>query len=1208
MTNNGKIWQFGIDRGGTFTDVVAISPKNSFMTYKLLSKHDEKYKDAAIYAIRQLMAVGAHERIPSEQISSVKMGTTVATNALLERKGAKVCLVTTKGFGDILSIGYQSRPDIFALEIIKPEQLYSSVLEINERITVDGDVEKKPDSESIKSQLQTIYDKGIRSIAVVLLNSYRNDAHEKLIGEIAEIIGFEQISLSSTLINVQKIVARGDTTVADAYLNPILREYIQGVQSELGTTELKFMKSSGGLIRADNFTGKDAIISGPAGGAIAYSKISQMLGLEKVIGFDMGGTSTDVSRYDNGRCEKVYNTEISGVRIQAPMINVATVAAGGGSILDFDGQKFTVGPESAGAYPGPACYRRGGPLAVTDANLVLGKIIPEYFPKVFGKNHNESLDKDVTVAKFKEIQEKLKKELNMDKTIEEIAEGFLTIANEKMAKAIKEISVAKGFNLLDYSLFCFGGAGAQHACSIAKNLGIKKIVIHPFSGVLSAYGMVLADILYEDVKTVLMPFKEEHTSEFISIFAEMENDLMKKMIDEGLKENEVTVLQFADIRPVGTDTVETIPFTTFDSCYEQFLAHYKQRYGFIVKDKALELVSLRVEVIGTQDTPKEQKLQTTGKKLDINDAVTTVPVYYKGKWYEQTPVFKTEQLQCGDKIDGYAILIEPNSTIVVEPGFCATVNEFGHILIEQVGDDKKDVINADYDPVLLEVFNNLFMSIAEQMGKALERTAHSVNIKERLDFSCAVFDAKGGLIANAPHIPVHLGAMSESVKYVMQANEGAIKEGDVFVTNNPHHGGSHLPDVTVVTPVFNKYGDIFCVIANRGHHADIGGTTPGSMPPDSTNLEEEGVVIDNFKLISQGSFDEKGIVTLLSSGSFPARNIKERLSDLRAQIAANVIGVSEMNKLADTYTLDVVSHYMDYVQQNAEKAMRQAISQLDDGTYTASDYLDDGSELKVTVTISGSNAKIDFTGTVSQISTNLNAPLSVTKSAILYVFRTLIRAEIPLNEGCLTPLEIVVPKGSVLNPSKNAAVAGGNVETSQRVVDVIYKALNLVAASQGTMNNFTFGTEGKNSYGYYETIAGGSGAGPTFHGSDAVHTHMTNTRITDPEVLEHRYREVRVEAFYIRTNSGGKGDFNGGNGVVRNILFLKPCKLSILSERRNFAPYGINGAESGAKGENILIKKDGSTENLGGKARVSVEKGDMFSIRTPGGGGYNEVK
>ncbi|MFZ5519483.1 MAG: putative hydro-lyase [Candidatus Zhuqueibacterota bacterium] len=1195
-------WLFGMDRGGTFTDVVAKSPSGEIITCKLLSENPGEYDDAAIHALYLLLNLSRQECISNQSIDSIRMGTTVATNALLERKGVPVCLVTTRGFRDILAIGYQSRPKLFELNIRKPGLLYQRVIEVDERTDCRGNILTRPDEAEIERQLRDVFAEGYSSLAIVFLNSYRNDANEKQVAHVARQIGFEQISVSSETMRVQKIVCRGDTATVDAYLNPILQKYIGHIRRHTGTIPLKFMKSSGGLIAADSFTAKDAIISGPAGGVIGYAHIAKTLGIEKAIGFDMGGTSTDVSRFENGHVEKVYESETAGVRIQSPMIHVITVAAGGGSILHFDGLKLSVGPDSAGASPGPACYRNGGPLAITDANLLLGRIIPEFFPAVFGPDHNLPLDGDIVLTKFREFSQDILRKIGLVNSPEQVALGFIRIANENMCKPIKEISVARGFNIQEYTLVCFGGAGAQHACSIARSLGIKSILLHPFAGVLSAYGMILADIVHETTASVLLTCSAGNMAALLPMFEAMEQPLRDQVCAEGISSDQIHIRRYLDIRPLGTDTAETVLFDSYESCLARFFEQYERHYGFRT-DSDLEIVNIRSEVIGVQPKPEEAESVCIPRVLTAPDAAQFHKVYFEDGWNHQTPVFMRDQLKPGDELAGPAVIVEPNSTILVEPDFKARVNSRGHILLEHDASSMKQRrIGIQRDPVMLEIFNNLFMSIAEQMGRALQRTAFSVNIKERLDFSCALFDPGGGLVANAPHIPVHLGAMGESVAFIIEQNKNTLAPGDVFVTNDPYHGGSHLPDVTVVTPVFDELRQLIFCVASRGHHADIGGITPGSMPPFSTCLAEEGVVITNFKLVAGGVFDESGITRALSTGPYPARNIAERLSDLRAQVAANVRGVQELKKLIREYGLEVVQAYMQYVQDNAEKAMRNAIAQLPDGVHQATDSLDDGTQLRVAIHIHGNAAEIDFTDTSPQTSTNLNAPQAVVRSAILYVFRTLIEDNVPLNAGCFKPLKINIPHGSVLNPRPGAAVAGGNVETSQRIVDVLFLALQKAAASQGTMNNFTFGEQG---FGYYETIAGGAGAGAHFDGADAVHTHMTNTRITDPEVMEHRYPEISVQKFAIRPNSGGKGHYCGGNGVVRQIKFHESRLISLLTERRKFAPYGLHGAESGAPGRNVLLKPDGRQVPLAGKVQLRGQAGDTVSIETPGGGGYN---
>jgi 5-oxoprolinase (ATP-hydrolysing) len=1198
--NSRRKWVIGIDRGGTFTDVVAISPEGRIVTCKFLSEDPGRYQDAAIYAIHQLLHVPASRDISSKAVHSLRLGTTVATNTLLERKGVSVCLVSTKGFGDALEIGNQARPELFKLDIHKPVKLYEEVVEIEERIDSRGNILIPPEPEEMERKLKTTYERGFRSLAIVYLNSYKNDRHEQLTADAARRIGFSQISLSSETRRLQKLTERGNTTLVDAYLNPALYKYVQQVRSHTGRVPLKFMKTSGGLVDAEHFSAKEAIISGPAGGVIGYSYIARSLGIEKVIGFDMGGTSTDVSRYEDGRYEMVYEMEISGVRISSPAINIVTVAAGGGSILHFDGFKLTVGPDSAGASPGPACYRNGGPLTVTDANLFLGRILPEHFPMVFGPTHDQTLDPELVRGKFKELSDLIFKATRIRKTPEEVASGCITIANGNMVKSIKEISVAKGFNIQEYTLFCFGGAGAQHACAIARSLGIKRILIHSMAGVLSAFGLILADIIHEEARSVLLPFELDNIPGIMDDMARIEEKLVTKVQSEGFSKGQIYVKRYLDVRPKGTDTAETIPFKDYETCRKDFQEQYKRQYGFLPR-KELEIVNIRVKVWGELPKPEEPIFPLDPRRLLSSEAEEYTRVYLGGSWHPDTPVFLRKQLDPGNRISGPAIIIDPNSTVVVEPGFEAAINEGGHILLEQIQTQAKvNKIPTSCDPILLEIFNNQFVSIAEQMGRSLQRTAHSVNIKERLDFSCALFDQQAGLVANAPHIPVHLGAMGESVAHILK--NCRMSPGDVFVTNDPFSGGSHLPDITVVTPFFDEHSRLIFFVASRGHHADIGGSTPGSMPPFSKTLSEEGLLIRNVKLVSNGKFNHEEISRCLSSGLFPARNLQERLSDLRAQVAANHHGVRELHRMIDTHGIEVVRAYMQHVQSNAEKVMRRAISKIPDGAYQAADYLDDGTKLQVSMEIHEDQAIIDFNGTSAQVSGNLNAPPAITRAAILYVFRTLIEESIPLNAGCFKPLTVIIPEGSVLNPKPGAAVAGGNVETSQRIVDVLYRSLNYVAASQGTMNNLTFGDR---DFGYYETIGGGAGAGPGFDGADAVHTHMTNTRLTDPEVLEYRYPEIRLKEFSIRQESGGLGHYRGGKGIVRKIEFLKPCTVSILSERRLYPPYGINGALPGKCGKNYILSSDGMLKSCGGKESLEVDRGDVFCIETPGGGGYN---
>ncbi len=1208
-TNNH--WQFWIDRGGTFTDVVARDPEGGIHVHKLLSEDPEHYDDAPLHAIRVLMGLGADEPIPSARIRSVKMGTTLATNALLERKGAKVGLITTRGFADLLEIGYQDRPELFALEIRKPVTLAHAIVEVDERVLADGTVRTPLSEDAVRVALRELRDRGADALAVLFLHSYAYPEHELLVERLARDAGFAQVSLSHRVAQEIKAVGRGDTTMADAYLTPIMRGYIDRLRTFLDDgTPLRFMQSNGGLADADRFSGKDAILSGPAGGVVAYAHVSKLAGFQKAIGFDMGGTSTDVSRYD-GRYERIFEKFVAGVRIKAPMMYIETVAAGGGSILAFDGHRFTVGPESAGANPGPACYRRGGPAAVTDANLVLGRIQPTYFPTCFGPDADEPLDAEASREKLVTIAQYVRESTGRDLTVEETAAGFVRIANENMAKPIKEISVARGYDVQEYALACFGGAGAQHACAIADTLGIRTILLHPHAGVLSAYGMGLADMIHADVEAVLCPLDADTLEQLESRFARLEADGRRTIEAEGFDATHTTEERSLDLRYVGVDTSLNVVIRDPETLREDFEAQHQTLYGFVKEGHPTEILNIRVETVGHTDKPDEPEAPCEPRDVPDDLRIDTVTVHFdvlhedgtRALETVDTPVYERARLEPGMRVTGPALIVEVVSTVMVDPGWTAEVNSHGHLVLTASERIARERVATECDPVLLEVFNNLFMSIADQMGTTLERVSHSVNIKERLDFSCAIFTDAGELVANAPHIPVHLGAMGESVKAMVKANPDGMRPGDVYVTNDPYHGGSHLPDVTVVTPVFSESNELLFLVANRGHHADIGGIAPGSMPPFSRSLDEEGVVLHNFKLVSEGRFHESDIVAKLSEGPYPARNMTERLSDLRAQIAANNAGVRLLRDLCTQYGVDVVRAYMSHVRANAADSMRDAIRALPDGVHRFEDHLDSGAAIRCAITVEGERAIVDFTGTDAQLDTNLNAPPAVTIAAVLYVFRTLIGKPIPLNSGCLDPIEVRIPEGSLLNPTYPAAVVGGNVETSQRVVDVLYGALGVVAASQGTMNNFSFGTK---DFGYYETICGGAGAGPGFVGASAVHVHMTNTRITDPEVLELRY-PVILQEFSIRRGSGGKGRGRGGDGVIRRIEFREPMSVSLLTERRITQPFGVDGGEPGQPGRNTH-ERDGETTELPGHAALDVETGDVIIIETPGGGGYGKAE
>jgi 5-oxoprolinase (ATP-hydrolysing) len=1202
-SDDHRRWQFWIDRGGTFTDVVARRPDGGLIAHKLLSENPERYADAALQGIRDVLGVAADAAIPDDAIEAVKMGTTVATNALLERKGEPTVLVVTKGFADALRIGYQNRPKLFARHIELPEMLYSSVVEVDERLAADGSVLKAPDLAAVRRDLQAAYDTGIRSAAIVLLHGYRQGAHEDAVAGQARDVGFEQVSVSHLVSPLMKLVSRGDTTVVDAYLSPILRRYVDRVAADLGGVRLMFMQSNGGLTDARLFQGKDSILSGPAGGVVGMARTAAMAGFDKVIGFDMGGTSTDVSHFD-GAFERAFETQVAGVRMRAPMMRIHTVAAGGGSILHFDGSRYRVGPDSAAADPGPACYRRGGPLAVTDCNVMLGKIQPEHFPHVFGPGAEAPLDADVVRQKFAALADEINTATGDTRTPEQVAEGFLVIAVENMANAIKQISVQRGYDVTEYTLNCFGGAAGQHACLVADALGMERVFIHPHAGVLSAYGMGLADLRALRETSAEVPLVDGIEADLAPRLDALETEARSEIHEQGVGDDQIQVLRKAHVRYDGTDTALVVDVAPASAMVADFETQHEQRFGFVMPDRGHVVEAVAVEAIGSTESvdDAEDDPEPTG---DGADPVARVPMVTGGESHE-TPVYNRAAMMPGAAVPGPAIIAEANATTVVEPGWQAELTSRHHLILTRVAARPARVaIGTDVDPVMLEIFNNLFMSIAEQMGATLANTAYSVNIKERLDFSCAVFDTGGELVANAPHIPVHLGSMGESVQTVLRQRAGTMRAGNVYVLNAPYNGGTHLPDVTVITPVFDKAGEelLFCV-ASRGHHADIGGITPASMPPNSTTVEEEGILIDDFLLVDEGHFRETEIVDLLTTGPWPARNPRQNVADLRAQIAANEKGVQELLKMVDHFGLDVVRAYMGHVQDNAEESVRRVLDVLSDGEF---DYeMDDGSLIAVKMTIDkkARRARLDFTDTSPQRKTNFNAPFAVCRSAVLYVFRTLIDDDIPLNAGCLKPIDIVVPDGSMLNPQYPAAVVAGNVETSQYVTDVLYGALGVVAASQGTVNNFTFGND---RHQYYETICGGSGAGPDFDGTDAVHTHMTNTRLTDPEVLEWRH-PVRLDSFECRTGSGGPGRHHGGDGVIRRIRFLEPMTAAILSSHRRVPPYGVAGGGTGTTGHNYVERADGEIVELGGTDQIEMAVDDIFVIETPGGGGFGEAE
>ena len=1127
------------------------------------------------------------------------MGTTVATNALLERKGDRTVLVITEGFGDALRIGYQARPDIFARHIVLPEMLYERVIETGERLNAQGETLTPLDEGRLRAGLQDAYDAGIRAAAVVFMHGYRYSAHERRAAEIAREIGFTQVSTSHEVSPLMKLVSRGDTTVVDAYLSPILRRYVDRVAADLGDTRLQFMQSNGGLTDARLFQGKDSILSGPAGGVVGMVETARMAGFDKIIGFDMGGTSTDVSHYD-GEYERTFETQVAGVRMRAPMMNIHTVAAGGGSILHFDGARYRVGPDSAGADPGPACYRRGGPLTVTDCNVMLGKVQPKYFPNLFGPKADQPLDALAVRRGFEKMAKTIHEQTGDDRTPEEVAEGFLQIAVENMANAIKKISVQRGHDVTGYVLNCFGGAAGQHACLVADALGMNTAFLHPFAGVLSAYGMGLADVRAIREKAVEAPLAAGLTAPLMEMIEDLEKDARAEIEAQGIPADLIEVQRRAHLRYKGTDTALIVAFGDRGKMTEEFETLHRQRYGFTAPGRGHVIEAISVEVVGRAGLAEDPDIDDIPGVAALRP-MDLVPMVSGGTTYE-TPVYKTEALLPGDRLTGPAILVENTSTIIVEAGWAAEMTRKGHLILTRAeARPETHAIGTQADPVMLEIFNNLFMSIAEQMGTTLANTSYSVNIKERLDFSCALFDRAGELIANAPHIPVHLGSMGESIRAVMEGNKGKMAPGNVYALNAPYNGGTHLPDVTVITPVFDAAGqEILFYVGSRGHHADIGGITPGSMPPNSTTVEEEGVLIDNFLLVERGDLREEALRELLCGGPYPVRNFDQNLADLGAQIAANEKGAQELRKMVDHFGLDTVWAYMDHVQDNAEESLRRVLDVLTDGQFRSE--MDNGAviDVKIKVDKKKREATLDFSGSSAQLGSNFNAPSAVCHAAVLYVFRTLIDDDIPLNAGCLKPLKLVIPKGSMLSPTYPAAVVAGNVETSMAITDALYGALGVLASSQGTCNNFTFGND---RHQYYETICGGSGAGPDFDGTDAVHCHMTNTRLTDPEVLEWRF-PVMLDRFEIRRGSGGPGAHHGGDGVVRRVKFLEDMTAAILSSHRRNPPQGIDGGGDGKPGRNAVEYADGRVEELTGTDRRDLAPGDVFIIETPGGGGF----
>ncbi|HMN22374.1 MAG TPA: hydantoinase B/oxoprolinase family protein [Ottowia sp.] len=1249
-------WQFWIDRGGTFTDIVARRPDGSLATLKLLSENPEQYPDAAVAGMRQLLGLDPEAPITPALVAGVRMGTTVATNALLERKGEPTLLVTTHGFRDALRIAYQNRPRLFDRHIVLPEMLYSAVVEADERVDADGSVVRPLDEAALEAALRAQHAAGLRSVAIVFMHGWRHHAHERAAARLARAVGFSQVATSHQTSPLMKFVSRGDTTVVDAYLTPILRRYVDQVAAQMPGVPLLFMQSSGGLTDALAFQGKDAILSGPAGGIVGMARTAELdhrhhagVGRDapvRVIGFDMGGTSTDVSHYA-GQFEREFETQVAGVRLRAPMMSIHTVAAGGGSILRFDGARLRVGPDSAGATPGPASYRRGGPLALTDANVMVGKLQPAHFPRVFGPGADEPLDAEVVRTRFQAMAAPL------GRTPEALAHGFISIAVQQMAGAIKKISVARGYDVTRYTLQCFGGAGGQHACGVADALGIARVLVHPLAGLLSAYGMGLADQAALRERALELPLAPAQVPALRAALGELARAAADELRAQRAEAGAIETHQRVHLRYEGTDSALVVPLPSdtlddaglVDAARRGFEAAYRQRFAFLMPDKPLVVEAVSVEAVAAGVAPPEAEQPLQPPRSVPRRA--TVRIYTAGidgtpAWHEAALIDRAE-LRCGDRVEGPAIIAEQNATTVVEPGWVAGVTALDHLVLERATPRATCIVaGTTVDPVLLEVFNHLFMNIAEQMGLQLQNTASSVNIKERLDFSCALFDGAGNLIANAPHMPVHLGSMGESIKTVIRRNADTMQRGDVYVLNDPYHGGTHLPDVTVITPVYlDGHAAPLFYVGSRGHHADIGGITPGSMPPFSTRIEEEGVQIDNVKLVDRGRLREREILELLGSGPHPSRNPQQNLADLKAQVAANEKGAQELRRMVGEYGLAVVQAYMQHVQDNAEESVRRAITQLAaraaarplgaphgarspegsrpawddpapdrDGRFTLP--LDNGAQVQVAVHIDAAtrSARIDFAGTSPQQANNFNAPTAVAMAAVLYVFRLLVDDDIPLNAGCLKPIEVRIPEGCMLRPAPPASVVAGNVETSTCVTNALIGALGFMGASQCTLNNFTFGNA---QYQYYETVSGGSGAGGVFDeagrlvggfdGTAVVQTHMSNSRLTDPEVLEWRF-PVRLESYAIRPGSGGAGRWRGGDGGVRRLRFLQPMTASILSNGRVHGAFGMAGGSAGAPGINRVLRSDGRVEELGHIGSVQMQAGDIFEIHTPGGGGF----
>ncbi|GGV00361.1 5-oxoprolinase [Streptomyces filipinensis] len=1196
-------WQFWIDRGGTFTDVVAVTPDSEVVSRKLLSDRPEAYRDAAVAGIRLGLGLEADESIPADRIEVVKMGTTVATNALLTHTGEPTVLVITRGFRDALRIAYQNRPHIFDRRILLPEALYDRVVEVEERVSARGELVRPLDLGGVREALASAYADGFRSAAVVFLHGYRYPDHECAVAEAALSVGYQQVSCSHEVSPLIKLVPRGDTTVVDAYLSPILRRYVDRVACELSGVRLMFMQSGGGLREAARFRGKDAVLSGPAGGVVGMARAARRAGRTRAIGFDMGGTSTDVSHYA-GEIERVLGTQVAGVRMRAPMTDIHTVAAGGGSVLHFDGMRYRVGPDSAGADPGPICYRRGGPLTVTDANVMLGRVQPAYFPAVFGKDGDQPLDEAAVRARFTELAEQTAAATGRRLGPEEVAAGFLDIAVLNIANAVKKISVQRGRDITRYALVAFGGAGGQHSCAVADRLGIDTVLIPPLAGVLSAYGIGMADALALRERSIEAPLdRPEAAARVEAVRAELEERARVQLREDGVPDATVRTTARALLRYQGTDFSLPVPLGPAQEMQAAFERDHRERYGFTMS-KPLVVEAVAVEATGSSG-PRTTTTSALPPRTGALQPVAVVRMFTEGRW-QPARLYLREDIRPQDAVEGPAIIAEADETTVVDPGWRAAADEHGDLVLTRSRPrPSRTAVGTTVDPVMLEVFNNLFMSVAEQMGVRLGSTAHSVNIKERLDFSCALFDPDGNLIANAPHIPVHLGSMGESIKEVLRRNSGTLRPGDVYAINDPYHGGTHLPDITVVTPVFDETGvRLLFLVASRGHHAEIGGISPGSMPAFSTTIDEEGVLFDNWLLVRDGHFRGTETRDLLLTARYPSRDPETNLADLRAQIAANNKGIRELGMVIAEFGLDVVHAYMRHVQDNAEESVRRIIATLHDGEHRYE--TDNGAVIQVALRVDHEtrSAVLDFTGTSPQQPGNLNAPTSVVMAAVLYVFRTLVADDIPLNSGCLKPLDVRVPDGCMLAPVHPAATVAGNVETSQAVTGALYAVLGAQAEGSGTMNNLSFGNDHVQ---YYETVASGAGAGEGFDGADAVQTHMTNSRLTDPEILEWRY-PVRVEDFRVREGSGGAGRWHGGCGVERRIRFLEPMTVAVVSGHRRIPPYGMDGGRPGALGENLIARVDGTTTPLRGCDTADVGAGDTLVIRTPGGGGYGPTE